>query len=121
MDCSLWCPDVYNVPNLIFRFSDVNRGKPSNYCYDKLLQLFNDYNNVAKYALFGAGAVMLLMFLCNMYLCCCNDAKKGKRARDRFLIMDEEREEQDRYDRIDRYERRDRRDRRDDYNDRRRR
>lgn len=81
LDCSLWCPDSYDVPNLIFRFGDVNSGKPSYYCYDKLLELFNQYNDVAKYGLFGAGGVMLLMFMCNMYLCCCNSEKKGRRAR----------------------------------------
>lgn len=54
---------------------------------------------MAKYALFGAGGVMLLMFMCNMYLCCCNEEKKGRRARDRFMIMDDE-DTGDRYDRV---------------------
>jgi len=38
LECSLWCsdPDTYAVSNLIYRFGDVNNGKPSYYCYDRL-------------------------------------------------------------------------------------
>ena len=35
-ECSLWCTDGYTVPNLIYRFKDVNSGRPNTFCYDRL-------------------------------------------------------------------------------------
>ena len=32
-ECSLWCTDDYSFPNLIYRFRDINKGKPKSYCY----------------------------------------------------------------------------------------
>lgn len=55
---------------------------------------------------------MVLMFACNMYLCCCVEERKGRRARERFMIMEDERDDYGRLDRgyrrddYDRYERR---------------
>jgi hypothetical protein len=107
LDCSLWCPDEsITVSNLIYRFGDVNSGKPVYYCYDRLQDLFDEYKDVSRYCLLGAGGVMLLMFICNLYLCCCAKERKGKRLRQRFLYMESEEDAHpayyDRYDRLDR-------------------
>ena len=32
-ECAGWC-DAMPAYNLIYRFSDVNRGKPKGYCYN---------------------------------------------------------------------------------------
>jgi hypothetical protein len=49
---------------------------------------------------------MVLMFICNMYLCCCAKDRKDKRLRERFLIYEDSRYQPDRYDRLDSYGRR---------------
>ena len=85
LECSLWCPNGYAVSNLIYRFKDVNDGKPASYCYDRMKEWYEDIKSVAGGCFIGAGVIMTLMFICNIYLCCCAKSRKDKDLRGRFL------------------------------------
>jgi hypothetical protein len=94
------------------------------YCYNRIETYFNDYNYYAKIVTFSAGGVLLLMFICNMYICC-SPQRKNKRMRDRFMMMEDDEVDRDDYrryrdDRDDDRDYRRRDDRRDDRKDRRR-
>ena len=103
LECSLWCPTDITVSNLIYRFGDINSGRPAEFCYDKLKELFDDVQRSAKYTLLVGSGVTLLMFICNLYLCCCAKDRRGKKLRQRFLYYDARQDDTfERYDRLDR-------------------
>ena len=61
-----------------------------NYCYPKLNETFRDYNYYGKIGFFVGGGILLLMFICNMYMCCCNESSKNKNYKERFMYMESE-------------------------------
>ena len=80
----MWCSEG---SNLIYRFGDVNYGKPNYYCYDRMKDVFNNYNKIILIISFSAGGLLGLMFFCNMYLCCCNEKNKDKSMHERFVYV----------------------------------
>jgi hypothetical protein len=88
LKCSDWCNDgTANEPNLIYRFNDVNSGKPEDFCYDRLFTFFNDFSYYGKIGFFSGGAVLFVMFACNMYLCCSPKRRRRKNMRERFMLV----------------------------------
>jgi hypothetical protein len=85
LECSDWCPEA--DPNLIYRFNDVNNGKPTNYCYDRLRIFFDDFSYYGKIGFFTGGAVLFVMFACNIYLCCSPKRRKRGNMRERFMLV----------------------------------
>jgi hypothetical protein len=96
LKCSDWCNDGTGTePNLIYRFNDVNSGKPEDFCYDILFTYFNDFSYYGKIGFFTGGAVLFVMFACNMYLCCSPKRRKRKNMRDRFMLVVESGDDDD--------------------------
>jgi len=73
-DCSNWCES--STDNLIYRFSDVNKGKPQHFCYTILKDSFYRYSNVVGLTSFIIAGVFLLVCVCNICLCCHPDRKE---------------------------------------------
>jgi hypothetical protein len=86
LQCSDWCNDGTD-PNLIYRFNDINGGKPHDYCYPRLVTFFNDFSYYGKLGFFVGGGVLFLMFACNMYICCSPQRRKRKNMRERFMLV----------------------------------
>lgn len=86
LKCSDWCNDGVE-PNLIYRFNDVNSGKPEDFCYDRLYTFFNDFSYYGKIGFFTGGSVLFVMFACNMYLCCSPKRRRRKNMRERFMLV----------------------------------
>lgn len=86
LGCSDWCAPVAPYRSLIYRFNDINSGKPDYTCYDRLLDVFNNYSYYGKLGFFIGGGVLFLMFACNMYICC-SPERKNKKLRERFMYM----------------------------------
>lgn len=95
LKCSDWCQS--SDPNLIYRFNDVNSGKPENFCYPRLVTFFDDFSYYGKVGFFTGGAVLFVMFACNMYLCCSPERRKRKNMRERFMLVVESNEDDDSY------------------------
>lgn len=84
-NCAGWCD---NTPpnNFIYRFSDVNKGRPEAYCYPKLKDAVNSYSSIV-----GAGALitagfLLLVSLINLCICC-HPSRRKLSFKDRFVYM----------------------------------
>ena len=86
LDCSLWCDEISD-PNLIYRFSDVNRGKPQKFCYDAMKNAVNSYSHLIGIAAFAVSGFLLAMCLCNICLCC-HPSRKDMSLRQRFVYQD---------------------------------
>lgn len=69
LDCSMWCNGTSDI-NLLYRFSDVNKGKPQKFCYDALKDAVNSYSHIIGIAAFAVSTFLLLMCLCNICICC---------------------------------------------------
>ena len=87
LKCSLWCPEYDH--NLIYRFRDIDSGKPENYCYDRLKKFFEDYSYWGMIGAFAGSGIMLLMFACNLYICCSPERRK-RGFRERFMYISED-------------------------------
>lgn len=96
LKCSDWCKDGIER-NLIYRFNDVNSGKPEDFCYDRLFTFFNDFSYYGKIGFFTGGAVLFVMFACNMYLCCSPKRRKRKHMKERFMLVVESGDDDDGY------------------------
>lgn len=91
------------MSNLVYRFKNVNDGKPASNCYDRLKEWYESIKSVAGGIFLGAGLIMTLMFICNIYICCCAKDRKDKTLRQRFLYYEEDHSG---YNQMDRYDRR---------------
>lgn len=84
-NCAGWCE---NTPprNYIYRFSDINKGRPEAYCYTKVKEAVTNYSSVV-----GAGALitagfLLLVSLINLCICC-HPSRRKLSFKDRFVYM----------------------------------
>lgn len=89
LDCSMWCgtPETQGL-NLIYRFSDVNRGKPTNFCYDAMKEGLNTYAHIIGIAAFIASGFLFVMCMCNIFICC-HPSRRDMSLRQRFTYMRE--------------------------------
>ena len=85
LECSDWCPQATNA-NLFYRFWDINQGKPSQTCYTALHDAFYHYSEVVGITCFVIGAILLLVCISNICLCCHPD-NKNIQFRDRFIYV----------------------------------
>jgi hypothetical protein len=85
LECSDWCPQSTNK-NLFYRFWDVNQGKPSQTCYTALHDAFFHYSEVVEFTCFLIGAILLLVCISNICLCC-HPGNKKVQFRDRFIYV----------------------------------
>jgi hypothetical protein len=92
LDCSFWCDGVSDT-NLVYRFSDVNRGKPQKFCYTAMKEAVNSYSMVIGIGALAVSGFLLLMCLCNICLCC-HPSRKDLSLRQRFVYQHEGRYQQ---------------------------
>ncbi len=85
LECSDWCPQVTNS-NLLYRFWDINQGKPSQTCYTAVHDAFFHYSKVVGITCFVIGALLLLVCISNICLCCHPD-NQNIQYRDRFIYV----------------------------------
>lgn len=83
--CSGWC-DNQPANNLIYLFSDVNKGKPKVYCYNKLKEEVGKYANVVGAGAFITTGFLLLISLINICICC-HPARRKLKFKDRFVYI----------------------------------
>ena len=86
LGCSGWC-DGTPQKNLIYRFTDVNKGAPTDgYCFGVLKTEVGKYANVI-----GIGSLLTAGFLflvCIINTCiCCHPSRKGLGMKNRFVYM----------------------------------
>jgi hypothetical protein len=86
LKCSEWCESSTDR-NVIYRFNDINGGKPENFCYPRLVTFFDDFSYYGKIGFFTGGSILFIMFACNMYLCCSPERRKRRNLRDRFMLV----------------------------------
>ncbi len=82
MKCTSWCPPQVipnpNIDLLFYRFSDINNGIPTDYCYTKLNNYIADYGKIILYSCLGVTAFLAIVLLFNLCICCHpNQKKKG--------------------------------------------
>lgn len=83
-ECSDWCDT--SSDNLFYRFSDVNSGKPKNFCYTVLKDSLFYYSGVVGIACYVISAILFLVCVCNICLCCHPDNRKLQ-FRDRLVYI----------------------------------
>ena len=70
LSCTGWCNLGSNQPlGWIYRFSDINNGKPQGYCYDMAKDAVYSYGNVIGIGAFITAAFLLIVMMVNVYLC----------------------------------------------------
>jgi hypothetical protein len=85
LDCSMWCEGTSDF-NLIYRFSDVNRGKPEKFCYPAMSDAVNSYAHIIGVAAFAVSGFLLLMCLCNLCICC-HPSRRDLGLQQRFVYQ----------------------------------
>ena len=86
LDCSGWCDNVLTHP-LIYKFSDVNRGKPQKICYDTMKENTISYAHIVGWACIGVAGFMALICICNLCICF-SPEKRSMKMRDRLVVRD---------------------------------
>lgn len=84
-ECAGWCDGMPQY-NLIYHFSDVNRGKPTSYCYNTLHDQVDKYAHVVGVGAFITAAFLLLISAINICICC-HPARRKLTLKDRFVYM----------------------------------
>lgn len=71
--CSGWCRydnKTVTTNTLFYKFSNVNRGKPHEACYDTMKDTLFRYGNIFAMFAFACSAFMLILVLCSLCICC---------------------------------------------------
>lgn len=84
-ECAGWC-DKMPASNLLYHFSNINKGRPTGYCYSKVNDAVNKYSNVVGTGALLTAAFLLLITLVNICICC-HPARRKLSFKDRFVYM----------------------------------
>jgi len=83
--CSGWCEGLPQ-PNLLYHFSNINKGRPQGYCYNKLQDALDKYANVVGSGALITAGFLLLISVINICICC-HPSRKKLSFKDRFVYM----------------------------------
>jgi hypothetical protein len=84
-ECAGWC-DGTPKNNLLYHFSDINKGKPKGYCYAQLNDAVNKYSSVVGTGALITAAFLLLISAINLCICC-HPSRRKLSFKDRFVYM----------------------------------
>ena len=74
LDCSNWCPT--STDPIIYKFSNVNDGKPHSTCYETMKTNLEKYGDIIGISAFGVTAFLLLVCICNLCICLSPERRK---------------------------------------------
>lgn len=83
LNCTGWCNSETTANLLFSKFSNVNNGKATDYCYTKMRSWIVNWSEVVGYSCFAIAGALLLVFICNMCICCHPD-RRTRRITERF-------------------------------------
>jgi hypothetical protein len=69
LSCTSWC-NLTTSPLVIYRFSSVNNGIPTSYCYDTINMYVTNYSKTGYIIGFIMVGVAALAFFCGLWLRC---------------------------------------------------
>ncbi len=72
--------------NLFYKLSDVNKGKPKQFCYAAAEDAAHQYGKVLGIGSLVIMSLLALTCLCNFVICCSKD-RKHLRMRERFVFV----------------------------------